>query len=88
MLSLRPAALAASSSSPADTPEAEFERAPRDRLLDGIGVASELVADRGADEVGAIGVKAFPHQEIDMAEVDKAEVDRDLLAVARPSRSP
>ena len=68
----------------ADAPETEFERAPHDRLLDRVRVGGELVADRGANEVGAIGIEAFAHQEIDMAEIDEAEVDRDLLALARP----
>ena len=39
---------------------------PDDRLLDGIRVSGELVADRRPDEVGAIGVEALMHQQIDM----------------------
>ena len=44
----------------------------------------EPVADRGPDEVGAVGIKSFLHQEIDVAEVDVAEVDRDLFRLASP----
>jgi hypothetical protein len=46
-----------------------------------VGVALELVADGGADQVGAVGVEPLPDQEVDAAEVDEAEVDGDLLAV-------
>src|SRR4051794_3379989 len=42
----------------------------------------DLVADGGADEVGAVGAEALLHQKVDMAEIDVAEVDRDLLGVA------
>src|SRR5271165_6017481 len=68
----------------ADASEAEFKGVPHDRLLDRVRVGGELVADRRADEVGAIGIESFAHQEIDMSEVDEAEVDRDLLALALP----
>jgi hypothetical protein len=47
---------------------------PDDRLLDGIRVSGELVADRRPDEVGAIGVEALVHQQIDMAKVDESDV--------------
>jgi hypothetical protein len=39
---------------------------PDDRLLDGIRVSGDLVTDRRPDEVGAIGVEALMHQQIDM----------------------
>ena len=52
-------------------------------LLDGVVVAIELIADRGPDEVGAIGIKALMHQEVYVAEIDIAEIDRDLLAIGR-----
>ena len=42
----------------------------------------DLVANGGADEVGAIGVKALLDQQIDVTQVDKTKVDRDLLGVA------
>ena len=41
----------------------------------------ELVADRGADEVGPVRIKAVANQQIDMTKVDEAEIDRDLLAL-------
>ena len=55
----------------------------RDGLADDIGVAIDLIADGGSNEVGAIRVEAFLDQEVDMAEIDKAEVDRDFFGVAR-----
>jgi hypothetical protein len=36
-------------------------------------VGGELGADRGADEIGAVGVEALLHQQIDAAEIDVAE---------------
>jgi hypothetical protein len=42
-------------------------------------VRGDLVADGGADQVGAVGVEPFLHKKIDLAEVDEAHVDRDLL---------
>src|ERR671919_1841202 len=42
----------------------------------------ELVADGGADEVGAVRVEPLLHHQVDVAEVDVAEVDRDLFALA------
>lgn len=38
-----------------------------------------LVADGGADQVGAVGVKAFLHQQIDLAQVDAAQVDAEAF---------
>jgi hypothetical protein len=52
---------------------------PHHRLLDGIRMSGELVADRRSDEVGAIGVEALVHQQIDMAKVDESDVDCDFL---------
>ena len=52
------------------------------RALQRIGVALELVADRGADEVGAVRVEALLHHQVDLPKVDVAEIDRDFLAVA------
>ena len=45
------------------------------------GMGGQLVADRRADEVGAIRAEALLHHQVDAAEVDVAEVDGDLLAV-------
>ena len=88
MLSLPPCRLHRLQLLAAEASEAEFEGVPHDRLLDGVGVRGELVADRRSDEVGAIGIETFAHQEIDMAKVDEAEVDRDLFAVAGPVSQP
>src|SRR3954469_11238842 len=62
--------------------QAQIEALPRHRAIDHGGVPFKLVADRGADEVGAVGVEPLPHQQVDVAEVHVAQVDRDLLAVA------
>jgi hypothetical protein len=53
----------------------------RDRLPDWLTLAFKLGANGGADEIRAIGIKSFLHQEIDLAEVDEAEIDRDLFAI-------
>ena len=59
--------------------DAQHQRTPAHHLLDRLGVRGDLVADGGADQVRAIGVEAFLHEEVDLAEVDEAHVDRDLL---------
>jgi hypothetical protein len=45
-------------------------------------VHGKLIADRRADQVGAIRVKAFFDQQIDLAEVDRPQVDGDFLGLA------
>ena len=44
--------------------QAKIQVLPGDRLFDRVVVAIELIPDRSADEVGAIRVKAFPHQQV------------------------
>src|ERR1700758_3977866 len=44
-------------------------------------MALELVADRGPDEIGAVGVEALVHDQIDLAEIDVAQIDRDFLGI-------
>src|SRR3954467_11893655 len=61
---------------------AQFDALSGDGLLGCLRMPLDLVADGGADEVGAIGVEALLHQKVDMAEIDVAEIDRDLLGVA------
>src|SRR6476659_6271573 len=46
------------------------------------------VADRGPNEVGAVGIEAFLDQQIDVAEVDVTQVDRDLFRLARSVAEP
>jgi hypothetical protein len=67
---------------PAEMPQTEVEALARDRMLDDVVVPLKLISDRGADEVGSVRVKAFPHHEIDMAKVHIAKVDRNLFALA------
>ena len=43
--------------------------------------AVELPPDRGADEVGAVGVEPLVDQQIDLAQVDQPDVDGDFLAL-------
>ena len=59
--------------------DAEHQGLARNHLLDDLDVACELVADRRANQVGAVGVEAFVDQQIDLAEVDTAQVDGDLF---------
>ena len=68
--------------------ESEFQRMPHNRFPDFLAMGRKLVADRGADEVRAVGVKAFLHQQIDVAEVNVAQVDCDLFGFARSLAEP
>ena len=65
-------------------PETKLQRMPHDRFPDLLAMGRELIADRRANEIRAVRIKALLHQQVDMAEVDVAEIDRDLLGVARP----
>ncbi len=62
--------------------QAEVEAPARHGVPGGIGVPLDLVADGGADKVGAVRVEAVLHQQIYVAEVHVAEVDRDLFGLA------
>ncbi len=42
-------------------PQTEIERVARDALLDDVGVPLELVADGGADEIGAVRIEPLVH---------------------------
>jgi hypothetical protein len=46
------------------------------------------VADRGPNEVGTVGIEAFLHKQIDVAEVDVTKIDRDLFRLARSDAEP
>ena len=52
-------------------------------MFDDVGMAFELVADRGSDEISPVGVETVLHHQVDMAKIDVPEIDRDLLGVAR-----
>ena len=47
-----------------------------------VGVAFELTADCGSNEIGPVRIETFLHHEVDLPEVDVAEIDRDLFAVS------
>ena len=88
MCSVSPASLHSLEVGAGELAQAKFERMPLDRFFDLIAVDAELVADRGADEIAAVRVKAFLHEKIDMPEVDIAEIDRDFLALASSVAEP
>ena len=46
--------------------QTEHQRLTRHCALDHLRVRGELIADRRANEVGAVGIKAFLHQQIDL----------------------
>src|SRR5262249_3927381 len=69
-------------------PETKLQRMPHDRFPDLLAVGRKLVADGRANEVRAVGIKAFLHQQIDMAEVNVTKVDRELLGFAPPIAEP
>src|SRR6187551_2961501 len=56
---------------------------PHDRFPHLLAMGRKLVADRRANEVGWVGIKALLHQQIDMAEVDVTEVKCDFFRFAR-----
>lgn len=63
--------------------QAEIEVLATRRPLEDIGVSFELIANRGADEIGAVGKKALAHQQIDLTEVDEAKINRNFLRVSQ-----
>jgi hypothetical protein len=62
-------------------PQTEVQTLADRGLLDHVGVTFELIANCGANEIGAVRVKTLLHHEVDLPEIDVAEIDRDLLAV-------
>jgi hypothetical protein len=62
-------------------PQTEVQTLADRGLLDHVGMAFQLIADCGADEIGPVRVETFLHHEVDLPEVDVAEINRDLLAV-------
>lgn len=65
--------------------QAQVQALSRRGLLDHVGMAFELVADRGPDEIRAVRVEAFLHHQIDLTEIDKTKIDRDFFRVGRLS---
>jgi len=61
--------------------QSEHQRATRHCLLQSIAVSTQLAADGCSDEIGAIGVETFLHEQIDLPEIDVPEIDRDLLRI-------
>src|SRR4029077_1833553 len=68
--------------------ETKFQRMAHDRFTHLIAMGRKMVADRRANEVRAVGIKAFLHQQIDVAEVDVTQVDCDLFGFARSIAEP
>src|SRR3954471_946027 len=62
-------------------PQTEIQTMPSHRLPQRVFVPVELVADRGSDEVGAVGVECLLNEEVYLTEIDVSEVDGDLLAI-------
>ena len=79
--SISPARRAASRSCRAIVPQTEIQALSGRGLFDDLGMAFELVADCGSNEVGSVRIKALLKHQIDMAEVDEPEIDRDLFTV-------
>jgi hypothetical protein len=65
-------------------PQTEVQTLAGRGLPDHLGVAFELIADCGSNEIGPVRVKALLYHQVDLPEVDVAEIDRDLLAVTEP----
>ncbi len=62
-------------------PQPKVELLPRHRLLHGVGMTVELVADGCSDEVSAVRVKPVLDHQVDMAEVNVAKINRDLEVI-------
>src|SRR5215831_15114189 len=69
-------------------PETKLQRMPHDRFPDLLAMGRKLVADGRANEVRAVEIKAFLHQQIDMAEVNVTQVNGDLFGFARSIAEP
>ena len=62
-------------------PQTQIQTLAERRLLDHVGMAFELIADCGSNEIGPIRIEALLDHEVDLPEVNVAEIDRDLLTV-------
>src|SRR5690349_6257542 len=60
---------------------AQSQSAPGGRLVERLAPGGELGADGRADEIGAVGIEAFLHQQVDLSEVHQSQVDSDLLGL-------
>jgi hypothetical protein len=52
-----------------DVPQSDHQRLAGDRLAYGFGVHRKLIANRGPNEIRAVGVEALDDQEIDLAQI-------------------
>ena len=65
--------------SPREMAQPQHQGFAGDRLARQLGVALELVADCGTDEVGPVGIELLRYEKIDVTEVNETEIDRDLF---------
>src|ERR1700733_3689714 len=64
-------------------PQTEVQTFARGGLLDDVGVAPELIADRRSDEVGAVRIEPVLNHQIDVAQIDITKIDRDFFSFGR-----
>ncbi|MCY1551627.1 hypothetical protein D9M68_879700 [compost metagenome] len=64
--------------------QTQHEHAACHRLAQRVRVRGEQVAHGGADQVGAVGIKALLHQQVHLPQVHHTEVDGHLLGLADP----
>jgi hypothetical protein len=57
------------------------------RLAYHVGMTDKLIADRGTNQIAAIGIKPFLHQQVDLPQIYRTEIDRDLFSIAQPDLS-
>ncbi|MNP77311.1 hypothetical protein D3C76_1747150 [compost metagenome] len=62
--------------------QAHGESAPRHRLLHDIGVQGQLIAHGRANEIRAVCVEAFLHQQVDVAKIYHAHIHGHLFGLA------
>src|SRR5438132_7568241 len=51
----------------------------RHGLLQNVAVGAKLIADRRTNEVGAVRIEPFLHQQIDLSKIDVPEIDGDFF---------
>src|SRR6266480_7192634 len=55
-------------------------------LSDRFSMRREMISNRGANEIRAVGIETFLDEKIDLAEIYEAKIDRNFLGVQRSCR--
>nr|WP_242512267.1 hypothetical protein [Pseudolysobacter antarcticus] len=63
--------------------QAENQRPARYGSFDFFAMHRKLITNGGADQIGAIGIKSFLHQKVNLTEIDDAQIDREFFGIGR-----